>query len=168
MKKLIVSAVLFAVLFSIAGNIELQAQQVESKHGGIFSEAVANQPSPLLKNKTLLEQRDHGIDLFITGILLSTVVTPLVALTGFVLLVPLAFTFPESGLALYVPGSFAAAAGIIGAVGLGLWIAGAVYWGNGNKLLTGGVVISKREHDTPDVLLALDTEINGLGVAIRY
>ncbi len=168
MKKLVISAVLFAVLFTIVGNIELQAQQVESRYGGAFSEAVANQPSLLLNNKTLLQQRDHGVDLFITGMVLSYVVSPIVLISGFALAIPLAFTFENSDLVLEIPALFGAAAGVIGAIGFGLWVAGAVYWGNGNKLLSRGVVISEGEHDTPDVLLALDTEINGLGVAIRY
>ena len=160
MKKLIISAVLFTVLFTIAGNIELQAQQVGSRYGGAFPEAVANQPSPHLNNKTLLEQRDYGVDLFITGMVFSYVVAPALAS----LAIPLGFALADSNTTL----TLSASAGIVGAVGFGLWIAGAVYWGNGNKLLAGGVVLSKREHGTPDVLLALDTEINGLGVAIRY
>ena len=162
MKKVFMFTILCVVLFAAAGNFEVQAQEAHSRFSGSFPAAVANQPSPLINGITLLEQRDYGISLFITGMLIGTVI-PAVLTSSLILvaLLPPVFSITTAAI-------ITTASGIAGAIGLGMWIAGAVYWGEGNRILSRGIILSEREHGTPDVLLALDTEINGLGVAIRY
>ena len=168
MKRFITLTVLCAVV-AIAGNTELHAQGgVKSRYGGVFPEAAANQPSPLLNNKTLLEQRDYGVDLFITGIVLNAVVTPIIFTLGLGLAGPLAFTFSDSSLVATTLTVSAVAGGIIGAIGFGLWVAGVAYWSTANNILARGLVLSERPDGTPGVVLGFDTQVNGLGAAIRY
>ena len=165
MKKVFMFIILCAVLFAAVGNFEIQAQVVDSRYGGSFSASVANQPSPLLNNRTLLEQRDYGVDLFIGGLSTNFVLAPTLGGLAALILLPFTIVTFDIDFVTVIPTAIVT---VTSAIGFAIWVAGAVYWGHGNSLLSRGVVISERKHDNPDVVLALDTEINGIGVAIRY
>ena len=173
MKKIMLFTLLCVVLFAAAGNFELRAQEVGSKYGGSFSESVANQQSPLLRSKTVLEQRDYGVDLFITGMVLGVVapaiLTALIPVVVGDTVANAIVTGSDENLdhgALAAGVGLYAGASLLSTIGFGLWLAGAIYWGLGNRYLRDGIALG--EGKDADVLLALDTQINGIGVVLKY
>ena len=152
------------VLFAVVGNHELQAQEeVKSRYGGTFPASVANQPSRV-QDKTVLELRDYGIDLFIIGLTITLAAPPAI-----IILIPLLGRgFIQIGGS--IEGDIrlfgVAIGGLFGAIGSALWIIGITNWTHGNQRLRQEITISKGKDS--DVLLALDTEINGIGLVLKY
>ena len=104
--------------------------RVTSRYFDRWDAEVANQPSPYLPlrsladNFTLLESRDYGVDLFITG--MSVMVAGILGAT-----IPLGAA--QDPLIRDIIGPATGSA--IGLTGLGLWITGAIYWGVSNTIL---------------------------------
>ena len=166
MRKAFTLTVLCAAMFVMAGNSELRAQGAGSNYDRT-SEAVANQPAPLLKNRTLQDQRNYGINLYYIGAQIFYIAPAAVILLG----VPV-FSFLPEDLQLIqndlaAVSVIVAAAGVVGIIGAAVWVAGVIYRNNANDIFARGVVISEY-NGTSDLLLALDGEIAGLGLVLRY
>ena len=139
----------FICILFFVFSVSVSAQEtVKSKYGGVYNVSVANEAS-WLKNKTVLEARDYGIDLFISGMVLN-VLSPSIII-------------PVTTIASVGSGSASGAAagtligvGVSGALstaGFGMWVAGAVYWARGNNALNsnGVVLFDAAEEDGPTV-----------------
>lgn len=129
---------------------------VRGKHGGFVGADIALIQSTLLPGRTLLEQRDYGIDLFITGMVLQVAgglvagLSPLGGGGGVVIMAPIG--------------------GAVAATGLGLWIAGAAYWGNASGNITAAerynLLRGQQSKATKDVPVTVS--FFGTGLGIRY
>lgn len=163
MKKAIILLILSICVVGFAS-----AQSVESKYDTVqYDPAVANAASGV-GDRTALELRDYGVDLFITGMVLNYVAPAAILGVTLVAGIGSAASSATSG---STTGVLAAASGIliggaiaalVSTVGFGMWVAGAVYWGNGNQLLArGGLALTDPRDDWLVVF-------EGTQIAIRY
>ena len=120
---------------------EVSAQQEErarSRYGDAFPEQAAAQPGNVLPHLNMIDQRNIGIDLFISGMVIQTL--SVAALFAPVVLVFSGFSSSGTidGFSLAVGIGLAAVIthpgfGIFGIVtGSIIWITGAILWGAGN------------------------------------
>ena len=146
---------------------DVSAQNVRSRYGDSFPASIANEPSISVPGMTLLEQRDHGVDLFIGGVVTSALAPAVAGLgvaTGAIVGSLSADTDTVDGLVIgaIVGGSVG---GVLFITGTTIWIVGLLHWVTGNQALQGGLAISDNKEA---MRLALAPTPSGVGLKISY